>query len=149
LYVPEQQALFRPAGNPHLCHLKDDTAGGGARTEARFKHCCEHSANTFMTTVTWMFRFAGIGTTGCNSMAPRTLESVTVSPSVADARNFPNGDVHFVASATFNQPPTPVTPYQVSSWLVTPPSLATIDQNGVARVCVAGQSGTATIEIEL
>jgi hypothetical protein len=87
-----------------------------------------------------------IGTIGCGSSVPRTLQSVTVSPATAEAQNFPNGEVRFVATAVFNKPPSPVTPYQVSSWLITPSSLATIDQNGVAK-CVAGQSGTATIQI--
>src|SRR5712692_7957639 len=91
--------------------------------------------------------FAGVfGTIGCGSSTPRTLQSVTVSPATADAQDFPNGEVQFVATGFFNKPPSPVTPFQVSSWSVTPDSLATIDQNGLAK-CAAGQSGTATIRI--
>lgn len=92
-----------------------------------------------------------LATIGCGSSTPRKLLSVTVSPSAADAQNFPNGQVQFVATGMFNKPPTQVTPFQVNSWvIVNPPSspIATIDQNGLA-MCVPGQSGTVTVSIAL
>ena len=84
-------------------------------------------------------------TIGCGS-TPRTLQSVTVSPTLADAQDFPNGQVQFVATGHFNKAPTSVTPFQLSSWLVSQAGIATIDQNGLAS-CIPGQSGIATIDI--
>ena len=86
-----------------------------------------------------------VGTVGCGSGAPRSLQSVTASPSTADAKDFPNGQVQFTATGIFNRPPTRVTPYPVA-WLTSQPSVATIDSNGLAQ-CVPGQTGTVTIEV--
>lgn len=89
-------------------------------------------------------------TISCGNSTPRTLQSVTVSPSAADAQNFPNGQVQFVATGIFNKPPTHVTPFnQISAWLVRNPpanTIATINQNGLA-MCVPGAAGTVTISI--
>jgi hypothetical protein len=85
----------------------------------------------------------------CGTSMPRKLVSVTVTPAVADAQSFPGGQVQFVATGIFNKPPSPVTPLpDVSSWSVTPGSLASIDQTGLAK-CAPGQSGIAAVEIAL
>jgi hypothetical protein len=38
----------------------------------------------------------------------RKLESVTLSPTSADAKNFPNGQVPFTATGMYSKPPSPV-----------------------------------------
>ena len=43
---------------------------------------------------------------GCGSN--RQLQSVSLSPASADARNFPNGHVAFIATGTFSNPPSTV-----------------------------------------
>jgi hypothetical protein len=89
---------------------------------------------------------------GCSSS--RQLQSVSLTPASADAQNFPNGQVPFVANGTFNNPPSPVnlTSKDVL-WCVggntgecvgnANPG-AKLDQNGVAQ-CNPGFIGTATI----
>ena len=83
---------------------------------------------------------------GCGNSTPRGLLSVTASPATADAKDFPNGQVQFVPTGTYNKAPTTVTPQPVSAWLVSPNGIATINQSGLAS-CVAGQAGTVTIEV--
>ena len=81
----------------------------------------------------------------CGSSTPRTLQSVSAAPAVADAMNFPNGQVQFVVTGTYNKPPLTVTPQPVTTWQIFP-VLATITQSGVAT-CVPGQSGTAQVQV--
>lgn len=84
----------------------------------------------------------------------RNLQSVAISPATANAQNFPNGQVAFAATGTFNKPPSPqkLTGMDVS-WCVGTSNGAcagnislgaTVDSNGVAR-CMPNFSGTATI----
>ncbi len=42
---------------------------------------------------------------GCGSN--RQLQSVSLNPASADAKNFPNGQVSFIATGTFSSPPSP------------------------------------------
>jgi hypothetical protein len=85
-------------------------------------------------------------TAGCGNSAPRVLQSVTASPATADAKNFPNGQVHFVPTGTYNKPPTTVTPLPVTAWSANPNTIATVDQNGIAA-CSPGQIGTVKISV--
>ncbi len=91
----------------------------------------------------------------------RQLQSVTLSPASADAKNFPNGQVPFTATGTYSKPPSPV---QLTSkevlWCVGGPAnaanptagicvgniapFATVDQNGVAQ-CGPTSQGTVNI----
>ena len=93
-----------------------------------------------------------VGIGGCGSS--RQLQSVTLNPASADARNFSNGQVSFAATGAFSKPPTPM---QLTSmdvtWCVGSSTGAcvgninagaTVDQNGVAQ-CVSGFAGTVTI----
>ena len=95
---------------------------------------------------------AALVTSGCGSS--RQLRSVTLSPSTADAQNFPSGQVPFVAVGTFSNPPSPVNlTSNVVLWCVgggdglcvgnANPG-ATVDQTGTAQ-CNTGFAGTATI----
>jgi hypothetical protein len=89
---------------------------------------------------------------GCGSN--RQLQSVSLSPASADAQNFPNGHVPFIATGTFSKPPSPMnlTSKDVF-WCVGSSNGgcignanpgANLDQNGVAQ-CNPGFVGTATI----
>ena len=81
----------------------------------------------------------------------RTLQSVNVMPAVANAQNFPNGQVSFTATGTFSKPPSPqqLTSQDVT-WCVgvTPGAcagniavLATVNPNGVASCLTPPSSG--------
>jgi hypothetical protein len=96
--------------------------------------------------------FAAFVMSGCGGS--RQLQSVTLTPALADAHSFPGGQVPFAALGTFNSPPSPVklTSKDVQ-WCVGTSAGAcvgninpgvSVDQNGLAQ-CNAGFVGTATI----
>ena len=85
-------------------------------------------------------------TSSCGTNVPRMLESVAASPSTADAKNFPNGRVHFIPTGIYNEPPTTVTPLPVTAWSTYPNNIASIDQNGIATG-LPGRVGIVKIEI--
>ena len=111
--------------------------------------------------VTHLVLLTALGLSACGSGGPRQLQSVTLSPSSADAKNFPNGQVQFTATGRFSTPPSPVhlTNRDVL-WCVGGPAnatnptaglcsgniapLATINQNGLAQ-CSAVFQGTVNI----
>lgn len=80
----------------------------------------------------------------CGNQSSRVLQSVSVSPATADARNFANGQVQFTASGNYNQPPTPSTLTQ-AEWSLDDPTIATVSQTGLAQ-CNPGASGTVTVK---
>jgi len=99
------------------------------------------------TVLLFLFAIAGCGSN-------RELQSVSLNPASADARNFPNGQVSFIATGTFSMPPSPVnlTSKDVF-WCVGSSNGACVgnvnpganlDQNGAAQ-CNPGFVGTATI----
>lgn len=82
--------------------------------------------------------------TGCGSASSqRQLQSMTLSPASADAQNFPNGQVQFVATGIFTKPPSPA-PATVLNWLVQDPSIASVTQSGIAQ-CNAGAVGVTKV----
>lgn len=95
---------------------------------------------------------AVLAITGCGSS--RRLESVSLTPTAADAKSFPNGQVAFKANGTFSKPPSPVqltgqnvvwcagTSDGACAGNINPG--ATVDPNGVAQ-CGSGFVGTVTI----
>jgi len=101
-----------------------------------------------------------LGLAACITLAcgnqPHQVQSVTVNPASADAQNYPDGKVPFIATGSYNSAPMTVTPLQanwaaVSEQLVNgvltfgPVSSAvSIDHTGVAQ-CTAGASGTYAI----
>lgn len=89
--------------------------------------------------------FAGILiAAGCGSgNSPRQLQSISLSPTSADAQNFPNGQVQFTATGTFTQPPSPA-PTTPLSWNLSDATLATVSQNGVAQ-CKSGAVGATKV----
>jgi hypothetical protein len=90
-------------------------------------------------------------TTACGSS--RQLQSISVSPSSADAKNYPKGQVQFTATGIYSASPTKATLSSIS-WCASPApgacvgqnvkAGATISQNGLAQ-CDAGSAGTWTI----
>ena len=108
---------------------------------------------------TFLAILAALMASGCGSS--RQLESVTIHPAAADAKNFPNGQVQFTATGTFSQPPSPA-PLTSKDVLwcyggfanVANPTaglcagniaqFAWVDQNGVAQ-CEASFQGTVYI----
>lgn len=80
------------------------------------------------------------------SMQGRQLQSITVTPMSADARNFPSGMVQFTAMGNFNMAPmTAATPVM---WSIVPmdsmaPAGVTINSMGVATC--SGFTGTVMI----
>jgi hypothetical protein len=85
---------------------------------------------------------------GCGNSVPRTLQAVSASPAVADAKNFPNGRVQFVPIGIYNKPPITVTPLPITAWSASPSTVATIGQNGIAQ-CAPGQVGIVKILVAL
>jgi hypothetical protein len=88
------------------------------------------------------------GSTVANS--GRVMQSLMVTPSSADAQNFPGAKVQFAATATFNMSPmtvqSPPVVWSIGSPFPTPPSMMgmmgmstpmssspTVDTNGVAQ----------------
>jgi len=84
----------------------------------------------------------------------RQLQSVTLVPAAADAKDYPNGQIPMTATGNYNQPPSPIllTSNDIV-WCVGASdgtcngniaSLVTVDVNGIAQ-CSGGQPGTATV----
>ena len=96
--------------------------------------------------------FATVSCGSMSSSSNRVLQSMSVSPTAADAQNSANGQVQFTATGIFSKPPSPglvtfISPYS-GSWSADP-SIATLvgTANGTATFqCVAGASGTTTVK---
>jgi hypothetical protein len=98
----------------------------------------------------WALTFVTISLAlGCGS---NRLTSVSVTPAVADARDFSNGQVPFTASGTYSDSSRLVTVKNLS-WCVGSSSgrcngniasAATVNSNGVAQ-CLSGATGTVTV----
>jgi len=85
----------------------------------------------------------------CGSAAdPVQLQSITLSPSAADAKDYPNGQVQFTATAYYSNNPTLGVPLTTSGWGSCYQNLATdevtVSRTGVAR-CASGAAGTYTV----
>ena len=80
------------------------------------------------------------------------LTSVILSPAIADAQDFPNGQVQCAAFGTYGSSMKPV-PLHNLAWCIGTSSgvcngniasVATVSGSGVAQ-CLSGQPGTATV----
>lgn len=91
--------------------------------------------------------FAAWITLACGGGA-RQVQSITVNPASADAQDYPNGKVPFIATGNYNSTPTTVTPLQANwgaaSGSVPANGAVTVDSRGAAQ-CNVGASGTYTI----
>ncbi len=80
----------------------------------------------------------------CGSSPQRTLQSVSLSPAIADAQG---GPVQFTATGYFNQQPSPVS-LSTSNWGACyqnqPTADVSVSANGVAQ-CATGATGTYTV----
>jgi hypothetical protein len=91
----------------------------------------------------------------CGSFAPAPTSInnpgipnlITIAPAVADAQNYSQAKVPFVATGYFPTPPSPVSPLQ-ATWGVchqsTPTKEVSISDIGVAK-CETGASGTYSV----
>jgi hypothetical protein len=80
----------------------------------------------------------------CGSAAPRSLQTVSITPASADARNFPNGEVQFAATGYYNKTPMQTSPLSTAwgaCYQDQPTTDVTITPTGVAQ-CSPHASGT-------
>lgn len=77
-----------------------------------------------------------------SSQADRSIQSITVRPTTADAQTFPGGQVQFTATGYYNTQPSPVTPLSENLWNDTD-SVATrpvLPRAQSLRACLLGLS---------
>lgn len=82
------------------------------------------------------------------SQSQSQLTSIAVSPSTADAQNYPNGEVPFVATGYYSNPTHTVTPLTTAWWTAcsngNPTTDITLSQSGTAQ-CASGAKGIYSI----
>jgi hypothetical protein len=84
----------------------------------------------------------------CSAAPQHQLQSITLNPATADAQDYPNGQVPFVATGHYNIAPMTVTPLS-ASWgtctsQFTAAAAVSVTQNGMAQ-CASGAAGTYTV----
>jgi len=83
-----------------------------------------------------------------NSVQSEEPQVITLSPAVADAKSYADGEVQFVATGYFKTPPSPITPLTVQTWGVcqanTPTTEVEISNNGLAK-CAEGANGNYSV----
>ena len=76
------------------------------------------------------------------------LRSIAISPATADAQNYPDGQVPFVATGVYIDPSRTVTPQPIAAWAAcqqdAPTTDVSITTKGVAQ-CASGATGTYLI----
>jgi hypothetical protein len=85
---------------------------------------------------------------GTANTSARELENITVAPSSADARTFPNAQVQFMATGTFNMAPTSVMSMPVMWSVGNPPFMSPTPMPMSMRSSIfasAAASGTPTV----
>jgi hypothetical protein len=90
-------------------------------------------------------------TLACGS-SQHLLQTVSVSPATADAKNYPDGQVQFTATGYYNMAPSPVVPFGATWGTCSQPApgqeqstnAVTVNSNGVAQ-CTKGAVGTYTV----
>jgi hypothetical protein len=88
---------------------------------------------------------------GCGGTTARKLLSISVTPSAADAQNFPLGGVQFTATGTYSKSPTTAV-LSTATWTSSNPAIAAPDNSGFTQ-CAPGvpppmqppPTGTVTI----
>lgn len=90
-------------------------------------------------------------TPNCNAAPTATNSgiplSITLCPAVADAQDFPGGQVQFIAIGSYSAAPSPATPARAfwgACYQNAPTSGVTITSAGVAQ-CAAGSAGTYSV----
>ncbi len=85
------------------------------------------------------------GATSSQNQDP--LQSITLSPATADAQDYPNGQVHFIATGYYTDPSHTVTPLSAmwgSCYHDASTSEVSVTAGGVAQ-CAPGAVGTYTV----
>jgi hypothetical protein len=84
----------------------------------------------------------------CGSSSGRMLQSVTLSPVSADAKEYPGGQVQFSATGNYSTPPSPVTPLSATWGACDQNGSSTesvsVSASGLAQ-CATGAVGTYTV----
>jgi hypothetical protein len=79
--------------------------------------------------------------------ATRQLQSITLSPTSADAQNYPNGQVQFTATGYYNTAPQTVTPLSATwgtCYQNAPTNAVSVTAGGLVQ-CESGAVGTYSI----
>jgi len=87
---------------------------------------------------------------GSGTSSTRQLQSVTLNPAIADAQDYAQGQVQFIATGYYNTSPLAVTPLS-ASWGTcsqgASTSAITVTSGGLAQ-CATGAVGTYTVWAE-
>jgi hypothetical protein len=84
---------------------------------------------------------------GAGSQGQDPLQSITLSPAAADAQNYPNGQVQFIASGYYSNPSRTVTPLSATwgtCYQFAPTSAISVTSTGLAQ-CASGAVGTFSV----
>lgn len=96
----------------------------------------------------FLFIVAAAIALACGSPSGRILQSVTLSPAIADAQKYPGGQVQFVATGSYSAPPSPVAPLSATWGACDQNGSSTesvsVSASGLAR-CATGAVGTYTV----
>jgi hypothetical protein len=94
-----------------------------------------------------LFVVAGL-VLSCGASSQHQLQSITLSPQSADAKDYPNGQVQFIATGHYMTAPDAVTPITANWGACSPPieptSAVTVTSTGLAQ-CAKGAVGTYTV----
>ena len=83
----------------------------------------------------------------CGASSKHQLQSITLNPTSADAQDYPNGQVQFVATGHYNIAPFTVTPLSATwgtCYQFAPTSAISVTSTGLAQ-CASGAVGTYTV----
>jgi hypothetical protein len=84
---------------------------------------------------------------GARSQGQDPLQSITLSPAAADAQDYPNGQVQFIATGYYINPSRTVTPLSAAwgtCYQFAPTSAITVTSTGLAQ-CASGAVGTYSV----
>jgi len=94
-----------------------------------------------------LFVVAGL-VLSCGASSQHQLQSITLSPESADPKDYPNGQVQFIATGHYMTAPATVTPMTANWGTCSPPveptSAVTVTSTGLAQ-CANGAVGTYTV----
>jgi len=89
---------------------------------------------------------ASVAALSCGASSQSQLQSITVNPAVADAQDYPNGEVPFTATGFYVNPPhsAPISTNWVACQQNVPTSEVSISTAGVAQ-CASGATGSYAV----
>ena len=107
-------------------------------------------ANVNVATASFLVLLFGLAIAGCSgsTMNSRQMQTLTVTPTSADAQAFPGGQVQFTAMGTFNMAPmtvmSPPVMWSIGSPFAPMSTMASVSATGLAQC--NGFVGTVIIE---